>query len=88
MSLDTSHSRPDELHVHVEHGAVTVEGLHEETSKDGKRVLRRQFKRKYTIPEGTHPENVSSNLAADGVLVVKALKGDPTHEIKIQKALK
>ena len=46
VSLDTSHYRPDELHVHVEHGALTVEGVHEEKSEDGKRVLRRQFKRK------------------------------------------
>ena len=46
VSLDTSHYRPDELQVHVEHGAVTVEGMHEEKSQDGKRVLRRQFKRK------------------------------------------
>ena len=52
----------------------------------GKHLYQTYFR--YTIPEGTHPENVTSNLAADGVLVIKALKGDPTHEIEIQKALK
>jgi HSP20 family molecular chaperone IbpA len=84
VSLDTSHYRPDEIHVHVEHNSVTVEARHQEKSGDGRRILTRQFKRTYTIPEGTCPENVTSNLAADGVLVVKALKGKPSHNVPIQ----
>lgn len=33
--------RPDELHVHVHHGHVTVEGKHEEKSHDGNRTVSR-----------------------------------------------
>ena len=86
--MDTSHYRPDEIHVHVERDGISVEGRHEERSEDGKRLLTRQFKRRYTIPEGTCPEHVTSNLAADGVLVVKAVKGNPVHEIPIKKCCK
>jgi len=85
VSLDTSHYRPDELHVHVHHGHVTVEGKHEEKSHDGNRTVSRKFVRKYSLPKGVRPENVTSNLASDGVLVVRALKHDPNHEIKIQQ---
>ena len=45
--MDTSHYRPDEIHVHVERDGISVEGRHEERSEDGKRLLTRQFKRRY-----------------------------------------
>merc|ERR1712117_545913 len=59
VSLDTSHYRPDELHVHVDNGFISIDGKHEEKSADGKKMLTRRFQRKYTLPEGTRPEDVS-----------------------------
>merc|ERR1711936_1199860 len=50
VSLDTSQYRPDELRVNVEGGVVLVEGKHEEKSEDGRRMLSRQFSRKYSLP--------------------------------------
>merc|ERR1712240_21845 len=85
VSLDTSHYRPDELHVHVDNGFITIDGKHEEKSADGKKMLTRRFQRKYTLPEGARSEDVSSNLASDGVLVVKALKAGAIQEVEIKK---
>ena len=85
VSLDTSHYRPDELHVSVHDGAVEIDGRHVEKSGDGKKTLTRSFKRKYTLPHGARPENVSSNLSSDGVLVVKALKGNPVTNVEIKQ---
>eukprot|EP00088_Acartia_fossae_P007223 TRINITY_DN1336_c0_g1_i2.p1 TRINITY_DN1336_c0_g1~~TRINITY_DN1336_c0_g1_i2.p1 ORF type:complete len:239 (+),score=85.61 TRINITY_DN1336_c0_g1_i2:43-717(+) len=85
VSLDTSHYRPDELHVSVHDGAVEIDGRHVEKSEDGKKTLTRSFKRKYTLPQGARPENVSSNLSSDGVLVIKALKGNPVTNVEIKQ---
>merc|ERR1712165_529879 len=74
VSLDTSQYRPDELRVNVGEGIISVEGKHEEKSKDGRTMVLRQFARKYSLPESTKPESVVSNLSQDGVLVVSAPK--------------
>ena len=71
--------------MNVKDGFVTIEGKHEEKSKDNKSMLTRHFKRMYSLPEGTRMEDVTSNLSTDGVLVVKALKGEQGTEVKIQK---
>jgi crystallin alpha B len=38
------------------------------------RFVSRQFVRKYSLPEGCQPEQVSSNLSSDGVLLITAPK--------------
>ena len=47
-------------------------------------MIARQFKRTYFVPDTTRYEDVSSNLSADGVLVVKCVKGRPRNEILIR----
>ena len=79
VSLDTSHYRPDELHVRYNNGVLTIDGKHEEKSEDGLHVVQRAFTRKYTVP--TNPEHITSDLSSDGVLVVKAEKCKPAGEI-------
>jgi HSP20 family molecular chaperone IbpA len=85
VSLDTAQYRPDELKVRVEGDMICVEGKHEEKAEDGSRMVARQFLRKYTLPQGARPEDVTSNLASDGVLVITALKNNPAIESKAQK---
>merc|ERR1719290_729099 len=81
ISLDTSQYRPDELRVNVENGVISVEGKHEEKSEDGRKMVSKQFSRKYSLPAGAKSENVVSNLSSDGVLVVSAPKKEAiTHE--------
>jgi Hsp20/alpha crystallin family len=40
---------------------------------------------RYTLPEGARPEDVTSNLSSDGVLVVTAKKHNPAIEVKINQ---
>merc|ERR1712080_677946 len=74
VSLDTSQYRPDELRVNVGEGMICVEGKHEENSEDGRKMVFRQFSRKYSLPAGAKADKVVSNLSSDGVLVVSAPK--------------
>jgi HSP20 family molecular chaperone IbpA len=60
---------------------ICVEGKHEEKAEDGSRMVSRQFLRRYRLPQGTKPEDVTSNLSSDGVLVVTAEK-NPAIENK------
>jgi HSP20 family molecular chaperone IbpA len=85
VSLDTAQYRPNELKVRVEGNMICVEGKHEEKAEDGSRMVARQFMRKYTLPQGARPEDVTSNLASDGVLVITAKKNNPAIESKAQK---
>ena len=45
------------------------------------RFVSRQFVRKYTLPDGCKPEQVSSNLSSDGVLLITAPKKPPQPAI-------
>merc|ERR1711922_71719 len=85
VSLDTSQYRPDELSVSVSGGVVSVEGKHEEKAEDGSNMVSRQFARKYTLPNGAHPEDVVSNLSSDGVLVITAKRSPPAIDVKINQ---
>ena len=83
VSLDTSQYRPDELSVSVSEGTVSVEGKHEEKAEDGSKMVSRQFVRKYTLPAGAKPQDVSSNLSSDGSLLISAGRTNPIVEVKI-----
>ena len=83
VSLDTSQYRPDELSVSVSEGTVSVEGKHEEKAEDGSKMVSRQFVRKYTLPAGAKPQDVSSNLSSDGSLLISAGRTNPIIEVKI-----
>jgi HSP20 family molecular chaperone IbpA len=85
VSLDTAQYRPDELKVSVVNDVICVEGKHEEKAEDGSRMVSRQFVRKYTLPQGAKPEDVTSNLSSDGVLVITAKKANPAIEVKIDQ---
>ena len=85
VSLDTAHYKPEELHVQVKNNMLVIDGSHEEKSEDGKHNVTRRFTRSYTLPEGTRTEDVTSNLSTDGVLVVKALKKEPTEDVEIKQ---
>nr|AGT28485.1 heat shock protein beta-1 [Pseudodiaptomus annandalei] len=85
VGLDTSEYRPDELKVSVNSGEVKVEGKHEEKTEKGNRMVMRQFSRRYSLPKGVRPEDVTSNLSSDGVLVVTASKSNPAVEVKINQ---
>jgi HSP20 family molecular chaperone IbpA len=82
VSLDTAQYRPNELKVTVVGDMICVEGKHEEKAEDGSRMVASQFVRKYSLPKGAKPEDVTSNLSSDGVLVITAKKPNPAIESK------
>lgn len=77
--MDTSQYKPDELKVNVMANNLTVEAKHTEKSEDGTSFISRQFQRKYTLPRDCKYDLVTSNLSADGVLVISAPK--PTQQM-------
>ena len=87
VSLDTHNYRPDEIKVNVIDKVLSVEGKHEEKTEDGSKFTSRQFMRKYTLPQECPPQQVVSNLSADGVLLITAPKlalKDSDRKVPIQ----
>merc|ERR1711963_642114 len=61
---------PDELKVEIKGGELCVEGKHEERSQSGEVMVRRQFSRRFGMPQNVKREDIVSNLSQDGVMVV------------------
>lgn len=78
ISLDTHNYKPEEVKVTVDQAkkVLKVEAKHEEKNEETGKFsqVTRQFSRQYTLPENCKPEEVVSNLSADGVLMVSAPK--------------
>ena len=72
VTLDTSMYLPKELEVEVKEGMICICGKHEESTKDGKRIMHREFSRKYMLPIGCRADEVICNLSSDGVLVMSS----------------
>nr|BAG59449.1 unnamed protein product [Homo sapiens] len=71
VSLDVNHFAPDELTVKTKDGVVEITGKHEER-QDEHGYISRCFTRKYTLPPGVDPTQVSSSLSPEGTLTVEA----------------
>jgi len=72
LSLDTHGYKPQEVHVNIEGGTLTVEGKQETRKKD--EYSSKMFRRSYVFPEECVVDQISSNLSSDGVLMVTAPK--------------
>ena len=70
----------------VENGLLHIRGCHESEDEGGKRKTYREFRRHFPLPEGCTPEDLESNLSADGVLVVSC-KGHAAIEGKKNTAV-
>ena len=75
--MDTSQYKPDELKVNVMQNTLSVEAKHTEQSEDGSNFVSKQFLRRYTLPRDCQYDLVSSNMSADGILVISAPKIQP-----------
>jgi len=82
ISVDTHGYKPEEMQVKVLDDVVTVEAKHEEkkSEENNKSFVSRQFSRSYTLPRGCKSEDVTSNLSADGVLMITAAKKKSIQE--------
>ena len=69
-------SIPDEINVNVSNSVLTIDAKHEEMTDDGTAHILRHFTRNYVLPLGCDPGSITSDLSADGVLMIRAVK-DP-----------
>merc|ERR1712121_148161 len=88
ISLNTVGYKPEELKVNVCQDEVRVEGRHEENNEEGKMMVRRQFVRRYTLPQDADRASIVSNLSQDGVMVITAPKVDKVKEVKAAETIK
>merc|ERR1711955_13908 len=88
ISLNTVGYKPEELKVNVCKDEVRVEGRHEENNEEGKMMVRRQFVRRYTLPQEADRDSIVSNLSQDGVMVITVPKLDKVKEVKATETIK
>ncbi|KAK2096187.1 Heat shock protein beta-1 [Saguinus oedipus] len=79
VSLDVNHFAPEELTVKTKEGVVEITGKHEER-QDEHGFISRCFTRKYSLPPGVDPTQVSSSLSPDGTLTVEAPMPKPAMQ--------
>ncbi|XP_013859122.1 heat shock protein beta-1 [Austrofundulus limnaeus] len=70
VNLDVNHFSPEEITITTKEGYLQISGKHEE-KQDVHGSVSRCFTRKYKLPQGVDPEQISSSLSG-GVLSVKA----------------
>lgn len=71
VSLDVQQFAPNEISVKTVDNTIVVEANHEER-QDEHGYISRQFKRRYTLPQGFNIKDVATQLSSDGVLTIKA----------------
>jgi hypothetical protein len=70
MKLDVPDFKPEELEVKISNNMVTIQGKQEMRAENN--FSSRQFCKKFSIPQGVKPENISSSLNTKGVLTISA----------------
>ncbi|QQP41732.1 Lethal2essential for life [Caligus rogercresseyi] len=76
ISLDARSYEPEEIHIRVKDGYISVEAKHEEKSEDGQIFTSHQFIRRYALPSNVKAEDITSSLSSKGALQIIA----PKHE--------
>ena len=84
ITLDTHLYTPGDIKVAADDGRIIVHMKHETRSPDLKMSVLKEFKRTYLLPEGLRKDDVFSDLSADGVLVISALK--PGSRLRVGKS--
>ncbi|XP_031626970.1 heat shock protein 23-like [Contarinia nasturtii] len=89
VCLDVQHFLPNEISVKTENNSIVVHAKHEE-KKDDHGYISREFTRRYDLPNGFKPEDVTSSLSSDGVLSLKcpqspAVEGSNVRQVQIQQ---
>ncbi|XP_071439512.1 protein lethal(2)essential for life-like [Hetaerina americana] len=81
--IDVQQFAPEEIMVKTVGDQVIVEGKHEE-KKDQHGYVSRHFVRRYNLPQGIPPENVTSSLSSDGILTISAPKAHSLEEENVR----
>uniref|UniRef100_A0A023FHI8 Putative alpha crystallins n=1 Tax=Amblyomma cajennense TaxID=34607 RepID=A0A023FHI8_AMBCJ len=72
INVDTRNFAPEEITVKTQDNCVVIHGKHEEKSDDRGCYVKREFTRRYVLPEDVDPETVKCQLTPNGVLALEA----------------
>ncbi|XP_050023366.2 heat shock protein beta-1-like [Dermacentor andersoni] len=72
--------KPEEIAVKAVDDCIEVSAKHEEESGDGSSYVKREFTRRFTLPEGVKAETVTCALLPSGVLAIEAPKPEPSRK--------
>ncbi|KAK2087748.1 Heat shock protein beta-1 [Saguinus oedipus] len=79
VSLYVNHFAPEELMVKTKDGVVEITGKHEER-QDEHGFISHCFTRKYSLPPGVDPTQLSSSLSPEGTLTVETPMPKPATQ--------
>ena len=83
VKMNVSNFAPEEINVKAVDDYLVVHGKHEER-KDNHGYVKREFTRRYLIPQDCQADKLSSSLSPNGILTVQAPK--KPREIEGSKA--
>ncbi|KAL1469221.1 hypothetical protein MTO96_004933 [Rhipicephalus appendiculatus] len=72
INVDTRHFTPEEITVKTQDNSVVIHGKHEEKSDDRGCYVKREFTRRYVLPEDVDPQSVKCHLKPNGTLALEA----------------
>ncbi|KAK8779084.1 hypothetical protein V5799_019566 [Amblyomma americanum] len=72
IRVDTRHFAPEEITVKTRDNCVVIHAKHEEKSDDRGCYVKREFTRRYVIPEDVDPESIKCHLTPNGLLALEA----------------
>lgn len=72
INVDTRHFAPEEVTVKTQDNCVIIHGKHEEKSDDHGCYVKREFTRRYVLPEDVDPQTVKCHLTPGGYLALEA----------------
>ncbi|CAN8004293.1 unnamed protein product [Ixodes hexagonus] len=81
LRVDVRHFAPEEITVKTVDNCVVVHGKHEEKSDDAGSYVKREFTRRYVLPDDVDPHTVTSSLSAGGLLAVEAPRKTPKKDV-------
>uniref|UniRef100_A0A1E1XT30 Putative heat shock-related protein n=1 Tax=Amblyomma sculptum TaxID=1581419 RepID=A0A1E1XT30_AMBSC len=80
IRVDTRHFAPEEISVKTQDNCVIIHGKHEEKSDDRGCYVKREFTRRYVLPEDVDPHTVKCHLTQGGLLALEAPRKNTKKE--------
>uniref|UniRef100_A0A1E1WZQ9 Putative heat shock-related protein n=1 Tax=Amblyomma aureolatum TaxID=187763 RepID=A0A1E1WZQ9_9ACAR len=77
INVDTRNFAPEEITVKTKDNSIEIHGKHEEKSDDRGCYVKREFTRRYILPEDVDPESVKCHLNPNGLLALEAPRKNP-----------
>uniref|UniRef100_A0A131YD65 Crystallin, alpha B n=1 Tax=Rhipicephalus appendiculatus TaxID=34631 RepID=A0A131YD65_RHIAP len=87
ISVDTRHFTPEEISVKTQDNCVIIHGKHEEKSDDRGCYVKREFTRRYVLPEDVDPQSVKCQLTPTGYLALEAPRKNPPPKVDKSKPI-